>query len=364
MVLTIRCVRPERGPGVIVVGIDPHKQTHTAVAIDGATGQVLGELTARARTIGFERLLAWARDLDQERRFAVEDGRHVSGALERHLIGRGETSVRVPPRMMGVARRTDRIRGKSDPIDAEAVARVALAHPELPVATLAGIERDLGLLVAHRESLVNERTDRISKLRWLLHDIDPDLAPPLRTLDRLKVVDLLASQLEAMEPTTSITICRELVARCREITLRANELERQITALVGTHVSALLEIPGCGALTAAKIVAEVARIDRFPSEGHLARYAGTAPVPASSGATHRHRLNRRGNRQLNAAIHRIAVTQLRIHDPAKNYVAKKRSEGMSKAEAIRALKRLLTRVVFKTMTTMTQPIDGLTAVAA
>lgn len=158
---------------MIVIGIDPHKQTHTAVAIDGATDQVLAELTARARTPGFERLVGWARKLDDERRFAVEDGRHVSGHLERHLISRGERSVRVPPRLMGASRRTDRVRGKSDPIDAEAVARASLAHPDLPVATLAGAEREIGLLVAHRESLVNERTERICKLRWLLHDIDP-----------------------------------------------------------------------------------------------------------------------------------------------------------------------------------------------
>jgi transposase len=266
--------------------------------------------------------------------------------------------------MMGVARRADRVRGKSDPIDAEAIARAALSHPDLPIATLAGIEADIGLLVAHRESLVNERTEKISKLRWLLHDIDPDLAPPLRTLDRFKTLGHLADDLEAMEPTTKVRICLELVGRCRQITVRANELEREITALVKAHAPALLAIPGCGALTAAKIVAEVARIDRFPSEGHLARYAGTAPVPASSGATHRHRFNRRGNRQLNAALHRIAVTQLRIHEPAKAYVAKKRSEGMSKTEAIRALKRQLTRVVFRTMMSMNQPTDRMTAVAA
>lgn len=349
---------------MIVIGIDPHKQTHTAVAIDGGTGQVLAELTLRARAKGFDRLVSWARELDDERRFAVEDGRHVSGALERYLIGRGETSVRVPPRMMGVARRADRVRGKSDPIDAEAVARVALAHPELPVATLAGIERDLGLLVAHRESLVNERTDKICKLRWLLHDIDPELAPPLRTLDRFKVLERLAKDLEAMEQTTNVRICRELLARCREITVRARALEGEIAALVKTHVPALLEIPGCGVLTAAKVMAETAQVWRFPTEGHFARYAGTAPLPASSGATHRHRFNRRGNRQLNAAIHRIAVTQLRIHEPAKAYMAKKRAEGMSKTEALRALKRLITRAVFKTMTSMNQPTDRAIAVAA
>jgi len=135
---------------VIVIGIDPHKQTHTAVAIDKATGQVLAEITVRARRQGFERLVEWSRHLDRQRLFAIEDGRHVSGHLERHLIARGERSVRVPPRMMGEARRTDRVWGKSDPVDATAVARAALAHPDLPEAILAGPEREIGLLVAHR----------------------------------------------------------------------------------------------------------------------------------------------------------------------------------------------------------------------
>jgi transposase len=349
---------------VIVVGIDPHKQTHTAVAVEAATGRVLAELTVKARTQGFERLVAWARELDPERSFAVEDGRHVSGHLERHLIARGERSVRVPARMMGEARRTDRVSGKSDPVDATAVARAALRHPDLPQATLAGSEREVGLLVAHREMLVNERTDRICKLRWLLHDLDPDLAPPLRTLDRFKTLDALVQTLRTLEPSVAQELCIELVQRCREITVRANELERRIRGLVQTHAAALLEIPGCAALTAAKIVAETAQVSRFRTEGHFARYAGTAPVPASSGARHRQRFDRRGNRQLNAAMHRIAVTQLRMHEPARVYVATKRAEGKTKTEAIRALKRHITRVVFKTLTSMDQPTDRLTAVAA
>jgi transposase len=349
---------------VIVVGIDPHKQTHTAVALDSATGRKVGELTVKARTRGFERLLVWARDLDEIDRFAVEDGRHVSGSLERHLIAHGETSVRVAPQMMFQARRADRVRGKSDPVDAEAVARAALAHPELPVATLAGIERDLDLLVAHRESLVNERTEKISKLRWLVHDLDPDLAPPLRALDRFKVLARLERDLRALAPTRPALICLELIDRCREITVRANALEQEIIGLVALHAAALTEIVGCGALTAAKILAETAQISRFPTEGHFARYVGTAPLPVASGANHRHRFNRRGNRQLNAAIHRIAITQLRIHEPAKAYFAKKRAEGMSRTEAIRALKRQITRRIYRTMVSMEQPNDHATLVAA
>lgn len=349
---------------MIVVGIDPHKQTHTAVAVDAASGRSLGELTVKARTPGFERLVEWARELDQERTFAVEDGRHVSGHLERHLIARGERSVRVPPRMMGEARRTDRVWGKSDPVDATAVARAALAHPDLPEATLAGAEREIGLLVAHRESLVRERADKICKLRWLLHDIDPDLAPVPRSLNRFVTLRRLAQVLQAMDASVEVEICLDLIARCAEITTRANELERRITLLMRTHASALLQIPGCAALTAAKIVAETAQIGRFPTEGHFARYAGTAPIPASSGARHRQRFNPRGNRQLNTAVHRIAVTQIRMHPSATDYVAKKRAEGKTKTEAIRALKRHITRVVFKTLISMEQPTDRLTAAAA
>jgi transposase len=128
---------------------------------------VIGELTVRARTSGFERLVAWARGLDQERTFAVEDGRHVSGHLERHLIARGERSVRVPPRMMGESRRTDRVWGKSDPVDATAVARAALAHPDLPKRRSPA--RSRRSVAVARRSLIRERADKICKLRWLRH---------------------------------------------------------------------------------------------------------------------------------------------------------------------------------------------------
>lgn len=331
------------------MGIDPHKKTHTAVAVRAATGEVCAELTVPARQVGFERLVAWARELDHERSFAIEDGRHVSGHLERYLIGRGERAVRVPPRMMGESRRHERAAGKSDPVDAAAVARAALRHPDLPEAVLAGAERELGLPVAHREMLVNERTDRICKLRWLLHDIDSDLAPPLRTLDRLATLDGLREVLCDLEPSITTEVCLELLDRCRQITVRAKELERRITVAVADQAPQLLAICGCGALSAAKILAETAGVSRFPTEGHFARYAGTAPIPASSGNRNRQRYNRRGNRQLNAAIHRIVVTQIRIHEPARDYVAKKRAEGKTKTEAIRALKRQITRTVFKTL---------------
>jgi transposase len=336
------------------VGIDPHKQTHTAVAIDGGTGQVLAELTVRARRQGFEQLVAWARRLDDERLFAVEDCRHVSGPLERHLIARGERAVRVAPKLMASERRTDRTFGKSDPIDAKAVAIAAIRHPGLPCARLAGPERQIGLLAAHREDLVAERTRACNRLRWLVYDLDPDLVPAKGVLDRDVAIRELSPMLAALEPSIEVAICLELLERIDEINIRERELARDLERLVREVAPALLEIPGCAALTAAKLVAEIANIDRFATEARFAMHAGVAPLQASSGASNRHRLNRRGNRQLNAALHPIAITQLRVHDPAKTFVARKRAEGMSNREALRCLKRQLARRVFTTMRT-TEP---------
>lgn len=333
------------------MGIDPHKQTHTAVAIDGATGEVRGERTVHARSGGYEQLVAWARGLDDERVFAVEDCRHVSGGLERHLIARGERAVRVAPKLMAAHRRTDRTFGKSDPIDAKAVAIAALRHRELPEARLAGPEREIGLLAAHREDLVAERTRACNRLRWLVHDLDPDLVPTKGVLDRNVAVTRLRSTLGELAPSVEVSICKELLDTIDRINARDRELARNIERLVREVAPALLEIPGCAALTAAKLVAEIANVDRFATEARFAMHAGVAPLPASSGATHRHRLNRRGNRQLNAALHRIAITQLRIHEPAKAFIARKRAEGMSNREALRCLKRQLARVVYNTMRT-------------
>lgn len=340
---------------MIVVGIDPHKQTHTAVAIDGATGEVRGERTVRARSGGYEQLVAWARGLDDERVFAVEDCRHVSGGLERHLIARGERAVRVAPKLMAAHRRTDRTLGKSDPIDAKAVAFAALRHRELPEARLAGPEREIGLLAAHREDLVAERTRACNRLRWLIHDFEPDLVPAKGVLDRDVALRRLRVDLEGLPLSVEVSICLELVETIGRINVRERELVRQVELLVREVAPALLEIPGCAALTAAKLVAEIANVERFATEARFAMHAGVAPLPASSGASHRHRLNRRGNRQLNAALHRIAITQIRIHEPARTFIARKRAEGMSNREALRCLKRQLARVVFNTMRTSQRP---------
>jgi transposase len=302
-----------------------------------------------ARAKGHERLLAWARGVDTERVFAVEDCRHVSGSLERFLVERGEKVVRVPPKMMAAARRSARVAGKSDPIDALAVAQAALRTPDLPEAHLDGPDRELRLLLDHREDLVNERTRVEARLRWHLHDIDPTISVPLRCLGAFKWLDKLDELLARHEQTVQVEIARELVDDCYRLSRRANRLQKRIEALVATNHAPLLEIPGVAVLTAAKLVGEVAGVERFSSDAKLAVHAGVAPLPASSGNSQRHRLSRRGNRQLNAAFHRIAVTQVRCHPPARRYVERKMAEGKTKREAIRCLKRQLVRVVFNTL---------------
>lgn len=337
---------------MIVIGIDPHKKTHTAAVVEASSGELRGELTASARQLGHEQLLEWAQGHAAERLWALEDCRHVSISLERFLIASGETVVRVPPKLMAGARRSARERGKSDAIDALAVARAALREPSLPVARLDGAERDIRLLGDHREDLVQERTRIQQRLRWHLHELEPSLELPAGCLDRRHWLERLSRRLARLEQTVQVEICRELVRRCRELTRRAAALERELRALVQAHASALLELPGCGVLTAAKLLGETAGAERFASDAKLAMHAGAAPLPASSGARQRHRLNRSGNRQLNCALHRMAVTQGRWHPPARAYLERKEDEGHNRKEALRCLKRHLARAVYRTLRTI------------
>ena len=331
------------------MGIDPHKKTHTAVAVDGATGAEVATLTVKARARGHERLLSWARAIDAELLFAVEDCRHVSGGLQRFLLARGERMKPVPPKLMAGARRGARTRGKSDPIDARAVAQAALRHPELPEAHLEGVDRDVRLLLDHREDLVAERTRYQNRLRWHLHDLDPAFEVPTGGLDRYCWLDRTETHLEAMRQTVQVRIALEEVRRIRELTREAHRLQRELETLVRLAGPELLDIPGCAALTAAKLLGEAGGVRRFRSEAAFAMHVGAGPLEVSSGERQRHRLNRSGNRQLNAALHRIAVTQKRIHPQAQVFLERKREEGKSTREALRCLKRHLARVVYRTL---------------
>ena len=331
---------------MIVIGVDVHKHSLTAVAVD-ESGRALAEVTLVGADEG---LLPWAARLGGERLWAVEDCRHVTRALEQRLLTAGEQVVRVPPKLTAPARRGGRARGKSDSIDALAAARAALREPQLD-RPRAGEERyrELKLLVVHRDDLVDERRRAQQRLRWHLHQLDSTLVVPAGALDRAAQLERVGRWLSRRQQSVQVRIARDLVARCRSLTQAVLELERELAALTAQTAPALLELPGCGALTAAKLLAEIGPIERFQSDAQLARHGGVAPLEASSGRVQRHRLDRGGNRQLNCALHRIAVTQARIHPPARAYLERKQTEGKSRREAIRCLKRQLARVVFNTL---------------
>lgn len=336
---------------MVVVGADVHKRTHTFVAVD-EVGRELGHRTFDAHTAGHHKAVKWARErFGPDLLWAIEDCRHLSARLERDLLTAGQSVVRVPPKMMAEQRRVARTRGKSDPIDALAVARAAQREPNLPVATHDEQSRELKLLVDRRDDLVKHRTATINRLLWRVHELDPAWAPEPRSLDLAKHQQILSSHLDGAAGIVA-ELARDELADVIELTGRINGLERRITGLVEQAAPTLLAMPGVGALTAAKLVGETAGVTRFKSEAAFARHAGIAPIPVWSGNTAgRVRLTRSGNRQLNTAIHRIAVTQIRLDGLGRTYYEKKKAEGMSTPEALRCLKRRLARVVFNHLTT-------------
>ena len=196
---------------MIVIGTDSHMKTHTCGAVDALTAAARDELTVPARTPGFGRLLRWARALDSERVWALEDCRHVSGTFERFLIARGERVIRVAPKYMAGVRRSSREPGKSDSIDALSIARAALKEgiESLPAAHLDGDALDIRLLVDHREDLIVARGQDQQRLRWHLHDMWPELEIPPGVLDSDKWLAKIARRLARARPTTRVRIARE-----------------------------------------------------------------------------------------------------------------------------------------------------------
>ncbi|MDQ1749718.1 MAG: transposase [Pseudonocardiales bacterium] len=331
---------------MVVVGADVHKQTHTFVAVD-EVGRKIAEKTVKAVSAGHAEAVMWARErFGGQVVWAIEDCRHLSARLERDLLTAGQQVVRVPPKLMAMARRSARTRGKSDPIDALAVARGFLREPDLPVASHDEVSRELKLLVDRREVLVAQRTATINRLLWRVHELDPERAPRPRSLDLAKHRRILGDWLDTVDGLVA-ELARDELADITRLTEVINALAKRISARVRQVAPMLLAMPGCGELTAAKLVGEAAGVTRFKSEAAFARHAGVAPVPVWSGNTAgRVRMTRSGNRQLNAALHRIAITQIRLDGLGQTYYRHRLSAGDSNPEALRCLKRRLSRVVF------------------
>jgi transposase len=265
---------------MIVIGLDVHKQSVTAVAVDEA-GRPLSE---KLIPVGSDELLGWAGALDAVRLWAVEDCRQLTRWLERQLLAVGEDVVRVPPKLTVPERRAGRTRGKSDPIDALAIARAALREPDLSRPQPGEqASREIKLLVDHRDDLVDQRRRTQQRLRWHLFQLDPTYVVPLRMLGRSSHLERVSRWLARQEQELQVRLARELVTSCRALNRQVAELDQQLEQRVKETAPRLLELPGCAAVTAAKLLAEIGPIDRFRSDAQLARHSGVAPLQASSG---------------------------------------------------------------------------------
>jgi transposase len=346
---------------MIVIGTDTHKYKHALAAVDEGTGRVRGSREIDADDAGHLAAVKWARGLDGERGWAIEDCRHVSRRLEQALIAAGERVVRVAPHRMGVSRKGEREPGKSDEIDSLAVARAVVKDgvERFPAAFLDERAMEVRLLADHRNDLVAERTRGQNRLRWHLVALCPELEASLkkRSLDRTKVLDGVDRRLRRLPASTRVRVAREEVAQIRRLTRQANTIEKELLSLIKAQRPQLLEELGCGPLTAAILIGRTAGAERFQTDASFALQTGTAPIKCSSGQRQQHRLNRGGDRQLNHALHIIAITRARIDPATREYLERKQAEGNTKKGALRCLKRHLARRFWRLLAQPPLPAD-------
>jgi transposase len=340
-----------------VVGIDTHKATLAACAIDDV-GQVLDEQTFPNEPTGFSALLAWLEALGEIGRVGLEGSAGYGAAAARFLLAAGLPAVEVPPQLSHRERLRTRRAGKSDPGDALAIARVTLREAELPPVRLADASRELKLLVEARDDLAAEMTRVRNRLHADLVVIAPGYSAVATNLVADKYRRAIGKLLRRM-PGVQAELARGRLARLGELATELRDLDRRISGLVADHP--LRQLWGAGPLVTAKLLGEIGDIRRFRSADAFAMLAGVAPIPASSGQTSRMRLNRGGNRQINRALHGIVLAQVRTYQPAKDFVARKKAEGKSWREALRALKRHLARIVFRLLS---QPVSQVSFLGA
>ena len=332
---------------MIVIGADTHKGSHALAAVDDGTGKVRGHREITADDAGHLAAVRWARGLDDERVWAIEDCRHVSQRLEEALIAAGERVVRVPPQRMGASRKGERERGKSDEIDALAVARAVVKDgvEAFPAAYLNQQAMEIRLIADHRNDLVADRTRVVNRLRWHLLVLCPELEASLKrkALNHAGVLDRVDRRLRKLPAGARVRIVREQITQLRALNRQIDQLHRELAELVAAHRPSLIAEQGCGALTAAILIGHTAGNQHFRKEASFAMKSGASPVPCSSGQRTQHRLNRGGDRQLNHALHIIAITRAQRDPATKKYLARKEAEGKTSKGALRSLKRHLAR---------------------
>jgi len=329
-------------------GVDTHQDTHTAAVVDTA-GRMLGHRTFATTDPGYRKLLAWLGGYGKVLVIGVEGTGAYGAGLARYLTAQGQAVVEVDR----PDRRTRRAAGKSDPIDAEAAARAALGRVRtgLPKRRDGQVEALRNLRVARRSS-VAQRADCMRRIKTLIITAPQGLRDRLRDLSDGRLLEVCAAlrpDLSAVgEPEQAVKVALRMLGR-RHAALRAEiaDLDALITPLIATINPALLALNGVGPDSAGQLLVTAGQnTDRLRSEGAFAMLCGVAPIPASSGKTNRHRLNRGGDRQANAAIYRVVLSRMRWDRRTQAYVQRRTAEGLSKKETIRCLKRLIARELY------------------
>jgi transposase len=339
--------RAAREGGPVFVGIDSHKDTLAACVVD-VSGREVRSAAFENSPAGHLDLLRWARQAGDLERFGIEGSANLAAGLARRLMAEGEAVFEVPCEMTVRERRRLRRPGKSDPADALAIARVTAREHTLPPARQAGVAEDLKVLSDYRDQLVVERNAEVNRLHADLAIVRPGYARHCRSLVAARAL-VTANRLLRGDASRRGHVARRRIGRLRQLDRQIAELGEEIAGLVRDSRTGLTDIVGIGPLLAARILGEVGEVSRYPSADHFASANGTAPIPASSGRTDRHRLNRGGNRRLNKALHYMALTQANFEPRAIAYLARKQSEGKTRREALRCLKRRLSDVVYKTL---------------
>jgi transposase len=332
-----------------VVGVDTHRDTHTLALVACASGAPVAEATVAATGHGYAQALGFVDELAPGRRAWALEGTGCYGAgLTRFLAERGE-------RVLEVERpaRQQRRRGKSDSLDALAAARSALARRRQAQPRAGGRRQALAALVRTREGALTARRAALCQLRALLLALPAERRERLQQLSRGRLLRRLADlRPSAGELRGLFLSLRTLAHRVQALDREERTLEREIRALVRELAPSLLDEPGIGPISAAQLLIAWSHPGRIHSEAAFARLAGAAPIPASSGKTIRHRLDRGGDRQLNRALHTIIVSRRKHHPSTIDYIARRQSEGKTLREAIRSLKRYLARALYRQLEAM------------
>jgi len=333
----------------VVIGVDPHKASNTVAVIDEATRQVIGRERFPNDMKGNRAMLVFAHQFES-RLWAVEGANGIGSSVAQRLVAAGEPVVDVPAKLAARVRVFSSGHGrKTDDTDARSVALAAISSERPTPVKPDGVTVGLRLLADRRNDLVSLRTQAVCRLHRLLRELIAGGVPRRLSAERAR------QALNRVRPSNVAERIRkqlatELIGDIRVLDRRIKTVTATITTEVRASNSSLIELFGVGPVIAARILGEVGDVARFPTRNHFASYSGTAPIEVSSADTTRHRLSRAGNRRINHAIHMAAVSQIRNPGPGHDYYQRKLTEGKSRKEALRCLKRRISDAIYRQLT--------------